>query len=215
MNFKAVIFDMDGTTFDTESAYLDIFQSIIEKNGGKVSPSELDQLIGKTSDQVVDFIVGVTNAGRGLVKKDFAITYVELLESKGLALKEGMRNLLNYLKENHIRVAMATSAELALVELNFKHSELTLDEFEFVLTREDVVNPKPDKEVYDKAVKKLGLDANECLVIEDSAVGAMAGVNAGCVVAYVPEKNFPKGEIDDLVQFRFENMNQIVDLLKN
>lgn len=214
MKIKAVIFDMDGTIFDTESIYLEMVASIIEKNGGQSNEQELNDLSGKSIEQVVDFIISKTNIDQKLVEKDFAKIYVEFLKSKGLQLKEGMLNLLNFLKSNSLRFALATSANRSLVELNFEKSPLNLNDFEFVLTREDVVNPKPDKEIYEKAVQKLGLKPNECLVIEDSKVGAMAGINAGCIVAYVPENKNLKSEIDGLVNFKFENLNQIIEILK-
>jgi len=87
-------------------------------------------------------------------------------------------------REFGCRTALATMShrEEALHVLRSLELEQYLDE---VLTREDVTNAKPDPEIYLLAAKKLGVDPQDCLVIEDSPNGARAGVAAGMNVIAV------------------------------
>ena len=57
--------------------------------------------------------------------------------------------------------------------------------FDFVATREDVENPKPDPEIYLLAAKALGISPSECMVVEDSVAGVRAGLAAGALVLAV------------------------------
>ena len=87
-------------------------------------------------------------------------------------------------REFGCRTALATMShrEEALHALRSLDLEQYLDE---VLTREDVASPKPDPEIYLLAAEKLGVEPKDCLVIEDSPNGAMAGVAAGMNVIAV------------------------------
>jgi beta-phosphoglucomutase-like phosphatase (HAD superfamily) len=57
--------------------------------------------------------------------------------------------------------------------------------FDFIATREDVENPKPDPEIYLLVAKALGVSPEACMVVEDSVAGVKAGLAAGAVVLAV------------------------------
>ena len=92
--------------------------------------------------------------------------------------------LLRIARETFCRTALATMSlrEEALHVLRALDIEESLDE---VLTREDVQNPKPDPEIYLLAAEKLGVQPQDCLVLEDSPNGVRAGVAAGMNVIAV------------------------------
>ena len=214
-NIKAVIFDMDGTIFDTEEVYLNIIKSLMHKYGVEPTEADLLSLVGKSAGVVIDFIKNVTGFKNvSAITKDFASEYIIQVETNGAKLKTGMQNLLEYLKQNDYRIAIATSASRELLELNFNNSPLSLADFEFALTLDDVQKTKPDKEVYEKACSKLGLSSRECLVIEDSCVGATAGLNANCIVALVPDKEQPTPEIESRLELKFNNLNEVLNFLE-
>ena len=91
-----------------------------------------------------------------------------------------------------LRVARETSCRTALATMSYRKEALhvlkSLDLEQYldeVLTREDVTNPKPDPEIYLLAAQRLGVEPQDCLVIEDSPNGARAGVAAGMNVIAV------------------------------
>ncbi len=92
--------------------------------------------------------------------------------------------LLRVAREKFCRTALATMSyrKEALHVLKSLDIENSLDE---VLTREDVQNPKPDPEIYLLAAQKLGVEPQDCLVLEDSPNGVQAGVAAGMNVIAV------------------------------
>ena len=83
------------------------------------------------------------------------------------------------------KLAIATSATRAMVDVIMEPLQL-LSYFTVVQTSDDVVNGKPNPEIYLKAMNRLGVQPAESVVLEDSSNGARAGKNAGAYTIAVP-----------------------------
>ena len=111
MGKKAVIFDMDGVIFDTEMVYLDIWSKVFEKYGYKMTKEIYSSVLGTGRENVKK--VFLSNFGDDL---PIDIMYKEKDEKlakaveKGIPLKNGAYEILNYLRENNFKIALATSA---------------------------------------------------------------------------------------------------------
>merc|ERR1711884_802022 len=64
----------------------------------------------------------------------------------------------------------------------------SLDDFDLILSGDDVTNRKPDPEIYLVAAERLGVPPESCIVVEDSARGVLAGKQAGMRVVAVPNQ---------------------------
>lgn len=117
------------------------------------------------------------------------------LFDKGVALKPGVLELLAYLKAHDIQTAIASSSsrERAMKVLEQHHLENCFDAYVFA---EDIIHGKPHPEVFLKAVEKLHLTPDLCLVLEDSVAGIEAASAEGIDVICIPDMNVP----DDLHQ---------------
>ena len=82
------------------------------------------------------------------------------------------------------KVGLATIFYCPQVERSLRVLGLEIA-FDFIATREDVENPKPDPEIYLLVAKALGVPAEECMVVEDSVAGVKAGMAAGALVLAV------------------------------
>ena len=92
--------------------------------------------------------------------------------------------LLRMAKENNCLTGLATLSARKEA-LHFVRALGLADSLDVVLAREDVKNAKPDPEIYLLAAQKLGVQPQDCLVIEDSPNGVRAGIAAGMnVVAF-------------------------------
>lgn len=86
--------------------------------------------------------------------------------------------LLATLKEKGYKIGLASNSIRNTVEVMMQKSQL-IDYFDVMLSNQDVSKPKPDPEIYVTAFEKLGLSAQECLVIEDNENGINAALSAG------------------------------------
>jgi HAD superfamily hydrolase (TIGR01509 family) len=91
---------------------------------------------------------------------------------------EGARETLTYLKKNHFKLTLVTSAaqEFAKLALNSLHLDSIFDE---IITGEMVQKGKPNPDIYLLALKKGNLNAENVIVIEDSMHGVKAALDAG------------------------------------
>jgi len=93
----------------------------------------------------------------------------------------GLRRLVHLLGSHGVLLAIATRASRAECEQVLRQIELE-EKFKLLLTTEDVRHPKPHPEIYQLALKKLAISAEEALVFEDTPSGIMAAKTAGIPV---------------------------------
>jgi HAD superfamily hydrolase (TIGR01509 family) len=96
--------------------------------------------------------------------------YLDRLNTKGIPVKPGLFELLDYLKENKIKIALATSTSRETATKNLEVCGV-LKYFDELVCGNDVKNGKPHPEVFLTAAKKLGLDPAGCVAYEDSLTG--------------------------------------------
>jgi HAD superfamily hydrolase (TIGR01509 family) len=112
-------------------------------------------------------------------------------------VKHGALALLSALQARHIPIAVATSSRSPHAYGQLGRAGL-LDLFETIVTRDDVVNPKPHPEPYLTAAQRLGVAPARCLALEDSHSGVRAAHAAGLQTIMVPDLVRPTEEIAGL-----------------
>ena len=107
--------------------------------------------------------------------------------------KYGIQNMgstlfpkLDFLDAHHIKKAVATTTRRELTEERLKRVGV-YDRFDYVLCGDEVINRKPDPEIYLSVLKKMDTDARNALVLEDSVVGVEAAYRAGIDCIQVPD----------------------------
>ncbi|AGT10353.1 HAD family hydrolase [Paracoccus aminophilus] len=181
--FDAIFFDLDGTLIDTESIALRTGLEVFARLGHPADETFMHELIGKDIPSATA-LIGARFPGIDLDRLgheqraafDAALT-------TDLRLKPGARELLAALP---VASAIVTSSGHA--EAHHKIGLTGLGPaFCQIITRADVLAPKPDPEPYLLAARRLGVDPARCLVFEDSEIGAQSAYRAGCTVVQVPD----------------------------
>ena len=208
-NIKSIIFDMDGVIFDTELVYLEIWSKVFEKYGYKLQKEVYAEVLGTGRENVKK--VFLNNYGNELpIDRMYREKDEDLEEAvdKGIPLKQGAYEILSYLKNNNYKIALATSAskERALKQLRYADIEKF---FDVIVSRDDVKETKPNPDIFLKAAKKLNVNPNECIVIEDSSAGIKAAFNAGMAGIHVVDLKEPDNEIIRNCYKSFNNLNDI------
>ena len=120
------------------------------------------------------------------------------LRNQGIALKPGFDALFDAIKQHDLLTAIVTSSHLPEVKHNFSGSTY-LAQFDLVITAEDVERGKPNPDCYQMAHRHQGVDAKQCLVLEDSNNGIKAALAAECQAVMIPDLLPPLPEFEDKV----------------
>lgn len=183
---QAVLFDMDGLMFNSEDIY---YASSVEaaRRRGKVYTLEIHKMImGTTVEFSMKTIIrelGLTDSWQAL-GEETQVIFRELLPTM-LKPMPGLMELLDFLEENNIPRAIATSTNRKLMEDTLAVYNLE-PRFNKTVTGSDISHSKPNPEIYLKAAAALGFPPEKCMVLEDSSTGCRAGKNAGAYVVAVP-----------------------------
>ena len=187
---KAVAFDMDGLMFSTEDVYWETASRLLRRRGHEYNHEIANDLMGRPPEycfkKMIDYYGLDENWER--LHAESEDTFVELLDN-GFTMMPGLPELLDLLEEKGIPKSVCTSSSRRVAGEVLGRSGV-LQRFQFVLAFEDIVNGKPDPEIYLKAAQKFGITPDQMLVLEDSISGCHAARSAGAVaVAVLAEHN--------------------------
>lgn len=185
---KAVIFDMDGLMFDTESTYSIVHADMSSRRGETFTKEAKRSIMGRRYDEQIFLLNeywGKSEAIEDLLREqDEALVKLFKESVEKLA---GFDELISFLHTNNIRRCIGTSSRKFLVDILLEKFNLE-NEFEFIVSGDEVQKGKPDPEIYQKCLSQLHLDGADCLVLEDSINGIRAGVDAGCRTCAIPSE---------------------------
>ncbi len=197
MTISAVLFDMDGTLVDSEPTHYDALVEAVVRQGQMVPDGFAERITGLS---VADCHAAlVESIGLTLSLEDFVAAkhtaYLAL--APGLKRRFGADAALQLLARQHAPYAIVSNSDRMIADVNLRATALSRPGLVSV-TRNDVRRGKPDPEPYLRAAHLLGIRAENCLVVEDSPVGAQAGLSAGMRVIAWPEPHrddlvFPAG----------------------
>ena len=186
---KAVLFDMDGTIFDTEAIYRRAWIRAAKDVGFNVDMDRFFELIcGLNMADMTALVHRVYGEDVPFeeVRAQRRVYIEEDLAAIGLQFKSGAPEILYALKEEGIRIALVTSSGRPLVDRYLRMSGLE-DVFDVIMTGETVAHGKPHPEIFLTAAAKLGIEPQCCMVVEDSPNGIRAGHAAGMYTVMVPD----------------------------
>ena len=207
---KAVLFDMDGVIFDTERDYLKEWEVIFKKYGYKMKKEIYISVMGRGRKKVKEIFK--EKFGEDLpidkmyIEKDKMLK--EAVENNKVPLKEGALELLEFLKENGYKIALATSAKRERVKIQVRHAKIE-NIFDAIVCSEDITNPKPDPEIFLKAAEKVCVNPENCIVIEDSEAGIKAAFNAKMMGFHVEDL---KKADESILKYSYKNFKNLIEI---
>ena len=216
MEIKAVLFDMDGLMVDTESLSTEAFINSAKAQGYNMTKEETLKVLGFTKASIyqfwIDYFQGTKVDGKKLVDDHYE--YIEnVLYTVGPEKMPYVEELLKYLKENNYKVAVASSSDTADIKNNLEKTKLEkyIDE---IASGAEVENGKPAPDVFLLAAKRLGVDAKDCLILEDSKAGVKAGKASGAKVFMVPDMFTVDRECEDTADGILKNLGEVIEILE-
>ena len=179
---KGILFDMDGTLLDSqeEVAMKKIFHAFSKED---------QQLIQHLLQQNVNSYADFERLLAKRVPEQKANTISKTIETvlshhyKDVVPIPHAKEFLDYAKAKNYRLCLCTNNATKLVSTILEDLQWT-SYFDVILTSDDVVNGKPDPQMYLEAMHRIHLKPEECIIFEDSLVGVQAAKNANmdCVL---------------------------------
>ena len=181
---KAVVFDLDGTLIDSEALVRESHFHAAQALGYQMSDAQFLGLVGMHRE--ANDLQLKSYFGDDFPLERFIETTRAFVGDRSAPLKAGALELMDTLDELGLNFGLATSSRRPWVDRHFQTYNLA-DRFRVVVTRQDVINGKPDPEPYLKASELLGFAPMDVLAIEDSHAGVRAAHAAGCITVMVPD----------------------------
>ena len=211
---RAILFDMDGLIFDTESIHKACWLAAAEQQHITIDEEFYQTFIGVQAAECEKRLIKRFSSRLDIER--FRIDRDKLLEKSRetqAEFKPGFQQLIYLLKQQGLSCALVTSSALNEVQHHFS-SNRYLDEFDAIVTAEDVTRGKPNPDCYLQACQKLAIKPKHCLVLEDSNNGMRAGLDAGCLAAMVPDLLQPSNDIAARANFIFNSLYDVAELIE-
>jgi HAD superfamily hydrolase (TIGR01509 family) len=197
LDYEAFIFDMDGVLVDSENFYKEIEQQLFRQLGLEISHEEHIDYQGASNISMWTMIKE-KHPNLKMSINDLATATDEKVKHffnscEFIEPMPGAEGLLIFLLEKNIKLALASSSTLEIIEVILRKTGLKRY-FSVVVDSEMAGAGKPNPAIFLMAAQKLGVQPENCVVIEDSFNGIAAALNAGMFcIAY----NGPGSEHQD------------------
>ena len=213
---KAVVFDMDGVLFDTERLCMDMWARVADARGLKSMIQVGFDSIGRNENDTR--ALALSAMGEDFDFEDFRAevsrmchTYVN---EHGIPVKPGVRELLDFLRQQGYRIGLASSTRRESVLRNLERAGIR-DFFEKVISGDMVEHSKPRPDIYLLACEQLGVDPGVAYAIEDSPNGIRAAHGAGMKPIMVPDLIAADREMEELSLAILEDLQAVKEYLKS
>jgi HAD superfamily hydrolase (TIGR01509 family) len=194
----AIVFDMDGLLFDTETLYQEAALLAAAEGGHQATADIFLQLIGVPWGRGREMLLG--HFGDDFPVDEFVTVWVrhfEAIAATRLVLKPGVIELLDLLDSLRLPRAIATSSSHRTVARHLDAGGLT-GRFDAIVAAGDYLAGKPAPDPFLAAAARLGVEPRQCLALEDSHNGIRSAAAAGMMTIMVPDLLEPIDEIHDL-----------------
>jgi HAD superfamily hydrolase (TIGR01509 family) len=195
---KAVIFDMDGVLIEAKDWHYEALNKALGLFGMEIS--RYDHLVtydGLPTKKKLEMLS--TERGLPLELHEFIndMKQQNTLEIVYAKCKPRFYHeyALSRLKQEGYKLAVASNSIRKTVQIMMEQSAL-MDYLDFYLSNQDVKFGKPDPEIYTKAIQKMGLSPQECLVVEDNEKGIQAAKASGAWLM----------EVDEVEEVNYQNI---------
>lgn len=153
-NIKAVIFDMDGVLFDTERVSKRAWNMVGEKMGCRIEEDFLSKIRGGNLEQVKQAFLRRFGEGFDFdsIWQEKMQIFFKVLNEEGVPVKKGTLELINYLKEQSYKLALATGSGRKQTIWNLENTGLE-NKFDVIICGDEVTKSKPSPEIFLKAAE--------------------------------------------------------------
>lgn len=206
MDFKGLIFDLDGTLIDSMSVWTEIDAEFLREYNIDMPVDFYEDIKDLSFADTAAYFsetLGIPMTPQEIMDK-FNLMAREKYE-KIVPLKKGVYEFIRQEKKKGTRLCVATANNKDLTILALKRLGI-YDSMEFILTCDEICSGKGTPDIYIKCAEKMGVDISETAVFEDILRGVLSAKSAGFYVVAVKEKT----AFDDIDEIK-ENCDMFIE----
>lgn len=184
MALDALLFDIDGTLLDTNSAHVEAWRRAFEEFGYRIARDRIELEIGKGGDKLVPSILGdeVDKRDGDAMRKRQPEEFARLAKYRSFAPFPSAMRLLDEARSRNLKIALATSSKRAHLQVLTEASGVDLEgAVDLITTADDAEESKPAPDIVSAAVQKLGLSPAQCAMVGDTLYDMQSAKHAGVI----------------------------------
>lgn len=213
---SGIIFDMDGVLIDSERQSNEGWLWAAGQLGVDMPMWLIDSFKGAPAELCCkffdDYYKGVIDYWEA---KEIRTQHVyKIRETEGIPVKKGVKDIFEYIRNNGLKCAVATSTRRESAEKTL-HEIGVWDYLDAVVYGDEVEHGKPEPDIFLRAAKAIGVNPSEAVVVEDSINGIKAGYAADMRVVHIPDTIAIDDDIRKLTYMVCDDLNGLIDVVES
>lgn len=208
------VFDMDGLMYDTERIIMNAWDKTGKEMGYGPLGFHLFSTLGMSRSGRKDYFQ--KTLGMDFPYDEFQERYAEETyrqTENTVPVKPGLYELLDYLKQEHYVLAVATSSSRESALRKLKNSHLEQGYFDVIICGDMVKRAKPDPEIYQIACQKLQKSPSQLVALEDSENGLKSALSAGMGAIMIPDLIRDCPDIEPFLDGKFNRLDELISFI--
>lgn len=188
-NISALILDLDGTLLNTEFSSRGVLRKFLGRYGKDLITEGKHRIVGRTLKESA--MAMVRDYELPITPDQFIAQITPLYRAtwKDAEVLPGANRLIQHLHKHRVPFALASNSLLEYIEAKISYQKGWKDCFSVIIGSDQVPKGKPSPDLFLEAAKRMEVDTNNCLVVEDSLIGVEAAKAAGMRVVAVPSQS--------------------------
>lgn len=206
MKIKGAIFDVDGTLLNSMVMWINVCVEFLEKRNILVEEDLAPKIAKMRMKEISEYYNEIYNIG--VTEKAFLDEIHSMVEyhyKNDVEVKEGVKEYLDYLKDNNVRMCIATLTDEYLIKSALKRNNLE-GYFLEIFTANKVGAGKDNPLIFEKAIELLDTDKEDTYIFEDSLFAIQTAKKAGFNVV---------GIYDEASSYNSEKVKEEADIYIN
>lgn len=212
--YKAVVFDMDGVIFDSERAVMQCWKEVASRHNIPDIEKAILACTGTTMVRTREIMLNLYGADFPYDEyaRESSAIFHSRYDGGRLPMKQGVKELLTFLKERGKKIALASSTRQQVVTDELRDAGI-IEYFDRIICGDMVSRSKPAPDIFLKACEELNVSPSDSYAIEDSYNGIRAAHAGGLHPIMVPDLLPADEEMQSLAEIVLPSLTSVIEYL--
>lgn len=212
--YKAVVFDMDGVIFDSERAVMQCWKEVASRHNIPDIEKAILACTGTTMVRTREIMLNLYGADFSYDEyaRESSAIFHSRYDGGRLPMKQGVKEVLTFLKEHDKKIALASSTRQQVVTDELRDAGI-IEYFDRIICGDMVSRSKPAPDIFLKACEELNISPSDSYAIEDSYNGIRAAHAGGLHPIMVPDLLPADEEMQSLAEIVLPSLTSVMEYL--